>query len=162
MKYTTKKCPFCKTSYVEMRTGKVYYYGSPIRTCEFCGEKFVDKEYREIALEGIHLVDTKKLSPSTIVYAVIAFLMFFSCLIAGGIYCALGILVLVYSVWTIIKEYGEYEKRMEKLKQETIASEKRLKNPFYILMLKELGYEIPDNLLQKALRVKSNDEGEIL
>ena len=66
MEYITKKCPHCGKAYSIMQPKGTGFYGSPIRHCSKCGKDFIDKDYREIAIDGIRNVDTQKLSGDTI------------------------------------------------------------------------------------------------
>lgn len=72
--YQIKRCPYCRRVYErnsyagcpskDNRTK----YGSPLKKCSFCGQYFKDDQYREIALEGIREVDTRHISPATVVF----------------------------------------------------------------------------------------------
>ena len=161
MEYVTKSCPHCGYNYSIHEPKGSGFYGSKIRTCQRCGKQFIDKEYREIAIEGIREVDEHRISPATLFSAL--FFIAFACalvwlffndlslfssgrtffsLIGAAISAGIG-------VFLVVSESNEYGERQEYLKQEKINSEKRMQNPQYINLLKELGYEISEKYLKK-------------
>lgn len=165
MTYMRKKCPYCKGAYYvryEKELGRANHYTSPICTCKSCNQTFIDKELREIALDGIRPGDQARVSTSTIVLALIGALIFLGGLLVGKMYLAAGILALGYSIWSVREECRSYEKRMEYLRQETAASEERVKDPVYILRLAELGYRVPDGVLSAAMQGDRGDQEEPL
>ena len=49
--YTTKRCPHCGHAYVYHSRSNQFYWGSPFKVCEECGEAFVDKDGHEMAAD---------------------------------------------------------------------------------------------------------------
>ena len=152
MQYITKKCPHCNHSYVINEIKNTSHYGSPIRTCNFCGKIFVDKDFIEIAVSGIHERDERKISITSLlsvfmgIVCAIFFLTSFDIDIFSIIISALAVLIPVWLAYSDFKEYGE---RQAFLKREKHASEQRLKNHEYALMLKEFGYDVPSKYLKQ-------------
>lgn len=50
--WTTKRCPYCKYSYVINAGGDQRRYGSPLVKCQCCGKQFWDTDIVEPALYG--------------------------------------------------------------------------------------------------------------
>ena len=72
--YIRKKyCPYCKfiCCYEKRYTARRYMadYGSPIRQCSGCKQYFIDRDYREIAVQGIRGVDTLPITYSKMILA---------------------------------------------------------------------------------------------
>lgn len=161
-----KYCPKCYAKYDE----RMYYhtpprknrivYGPPIKKCTQCGEVFLDKDFSEIAIDGVRDVDKMRVSPYTVVSsgAGIAIGMMF---LLGGITCnvlhfaLLGFVIAVVEVYGIWSEYHGWDERQEKLRCETEASERRMQNPEYALTLKLFGYNIPNKYLQHDVAPKA-------
>lgn len=154
-----EKCGHCGESVKEK--SNTWGYGSPIRVCPFCKQEFLDRRWREVAVQGL---DPKSTSP---VYYIKAF---FFCLVAlavsGGwtwytlhfhgsyyysmvaviivsIIGAIGCLVLAVGI-----ALGFTKKDNEKYVRE---SEQRMQNPEYVKKLQECGYRIPEKYLTGAM-----------
>ncbi len=169
MQYTTKKCPHCKFAYTVMEAKGGVNYGSPILTCERCGKPFIDKEYREIAVDGPRDSDTKKIYPYTI------FICVFTILFSGPVlflfisYPSLfsqkddflllivAILLVVWAIYSVIRDVKSYDERQEYLKKERAESEARLSNYQYACFLKEIGYDVPKKYLVPPSPIDSCD-----
>lgn len=50
--WTTKKCPYCGTTYTNMSGGDQRKYGCPLINCHFCKKSFWDNDIVEPALYG--------------------------------------------------------------------------------------------------------------
>ncbi len=162
MSTTIKKyCPKCHYRY----SRRWYYgypskknqieYGTPIQKCPSCGEVFIDRDYHEIAIDGIRKVDTKHISGGTLFHSSLSF-VFGTFLLIASIYSgsigyslvSIGVIALgAYELWD---EYRGYDERQEWLQRETQESERRMKNPHYALQLKALGYDVPDCYLRRV------------
>lgn len=148
-----KKCPHCKKVYdsgsysnaLGAGSAAVYRYGSPFRRCAYCSQNFVDKDYHEIAVEGIREPDTQKVSTGTILISIAGAM--FSLALMNSDYAFFGIILLFLSVCSILHEFLTYKKRQAFLQKEKEASEQRLKNPGYALALKKLGVNVPEKYL---------------
>lgn len=158
MTYITKKCPYCNSSYSIMQPKGTGFYGSPIRQCATCGKQFLDKDYREIAIDGVRPVDLKRVTTGTIILSVLGFL--FGLLL---VYCYFGetpsvwylvgaAISIFISGYLVIGEIAGYSKRQAYLEMERKRSEIRLRDPDYVYALRKLGYYVPDSLLRKIDR----------
>lgn len=162
MSTTIKKyCPKCYAKYDD----RMYYhtpskenriiYGSPIKKCNQCGEVFLDKDYSEIAIDGVREVDKMRLTPYTMVSSgvgiVISIIFLLGGITGNALHIALlGFALIAYEVHSIWSEYHGWDERQEKLRYETEASERRMQNLEYALTLKMLGYSVPDKYLLHA------------
>lgn len=153
--FITKKCPACRKVYArESYAGRPSKdnrtkYGSPIIQCQKCGNIFVDTDYREPALNGFRDVDKMRVSPGAVVYTLIGIIIAV-CTFYGG-YKIAGILIAIGSLWLSLDEICGFKKR-QKMNEELLAeSQKRIENPTYVLLLKKMGYNVPDSALQKAV-----------
>lgn len=160
MQYKTKKCPHCNHAYTVFEPKREGHYGSPLLTCEKCGKHFVDKDYREIAVDGIRDVDKKKIAPGSIVLFLFWLLFFFAevMLFLNGqsiifdnkrsfAELIIVLLIALFLLYQIISNYKAYNIRQEILEKERLASESRLQNYQYALFLKQLGYSVPKKYL---------------
>ncbi len=152
MIHITKYCPNCHKAVSGMGGRNDYLYGSPIRTCPNCFHKYVDKQYHEIAIDGVLKGHTKRIT----FIGAIALIVSFGILVLG-LYCIYTgatfeevwptfLAPIIISILPIMK-ISSYKKDMEFIKDETRRSEERIKNPAYIKLLQELGYSIPSEYL---------------
>ena len=149
-------CPYCGKTIRVKRTKAEHAYGSPVRTCEFCKKTYIDRYYRELALEHPGRIDRKKFAPRNI-----GMLLFGSLLIVLSdfffpgakdvvirvLVSVLGGLLALSAVWVIITEYRTYDARMKFFDEERAESEKRLSDPEYAQKLKNAGYRVPERYL---------------
>ena len=161
MQYTTKKCPHCNFPYTIWEAKGEAHYGSPILTCEKCRKPFVDKDYREIAIDGPRDSDTKKIYPYTIFICVFSLIFSIPVLVlfSMGAYGTIenddlwlllaAVIFLSWAIYSVIRDIKSYEKRQEYLKKEKAASEERLSNYNYARFLKDIGYDVPQKYLDK-------------
>lgn len=155
MTYITKKCPHCKSSYSIMQPKGTSFYGCPIRQCATCGKQFLDKDYREIAIDGIRPVDMKRVTTGTIILSVLGFLFglvlvycYFSDM--QSVWYLVGAAIsVILAGYLVIGEITGYDDRQAFLELERKRSEARLRDPNYIYTLRKLGYYVPDSLLKK-------------
>ena len=157
MIYKTKSCPHCGLSYSVMQPEKSGFYGSPFRKCSLCGNTFIDKDYREIAVSGIRNVDTQRFS-----FGAAALGIFPSLFMVIGLWLGFssgfdtrsilfscgGALFVSVVVWLVLSEVKGYDERQKFLKEESARSEARLQNPQYAAELKRIGYRVPEKYLR--------------
>ena len=149
--YQLKKCPKCGTVYErnsyagnpskDNRTK----YGSPLKMCPSCKVTFVDEEYREIAIEGVRDVDTQYVSPASVVFTMFGAMMFFMSFISTG--KAFGVLFLIPGVYFLCDDLSSYKKRKKAFEILKLESEIRLLRPAYAVLLKQHGYNVPNEYL---------------
>jgi len=149
-----KICPHCGAAFRVAPEQGIGPYGSPERTCPDCKKTYYDKEYREIAVSGVARMDRWAVTPNTVRVC--------------GIPLLLGVLVLVYMIGSarfdvfqslfvlmfigfpaviFSREIRNRPRRLAYLEQETAASRRRLSDPSYARMLKDLGYKVPAQYL---------------
>ena len=141
---TRKICPHCKKVLAVNESPR---YGSPLRKCGHCGNTYRDKDYREIAVEGIRPNDDKVISTGWVVSALIGLAIWAYDLARNEfgieiILIALLVLIPLFHVLTA-------KRRLKNLCEETVRSEERLKNPTYALLLKSMEYDVPDKCLPR-------------
>lgn len=152
-----KKCRQCGAELgVSLPEGSEY--GSPIRVCPTCHTQYVDRAYREIAVDGLTESDRNpkaSFRDAFIMLAValgLAVLLFVGYVYGRRLY--LGILVIDVLLWlgvgysvsdTIKKKTGKKEEELARLRAE---SEARLRDPEYARTLQKLGYSVPEEYLQ--------------
>lgn len=143
--------------------GNTWGYGSPIRTCPFCKQEFLDRRWREIAVQGL---DPKSTSP---LYFIKAFLLclvalavsggwtyytvhyhneYYTSVVAVIIVSAIGAVgCLALALWIAL---GFTKKGNEKYRQE---SEMRMRDPEYVKKLQQCGYQIPAKYMPETFDV---------
>ena len=151
--HQTKCCPECgevyeRNSYAG-RPSKANRteYGSPLKKCSKCGTYFKDDEYREIAVDGIRSVDTMLVSPSSIFVGIVGIVLCLGALLSGAYVPAIAFLVL-FGISPAMEALS-YKKRQAELEQKKAESEARLQDPGYALILKKMGYNVPDKYLPR-------------
>lgn len=158
MTYTTKRCPHCGKTYSFMQTGRRTEYGSPFRICHACSHSFVDKDYREIAIDGIHPIDKMKVSPGSVLQCFLPLGFVIVSLIcgtlagfdSGTVWLLVGDLIFLgLALWLVSRDIRSYKERIKWLEQEAIRSEARLSNPEYASALKRIGCRVPEKYLNQ-------------
>lgn len=157
MQQTHGKCPYCgkgiSLNYVE----REWKYGSPIRVCKKCKQKYIDKRYHEIAVEGINpdAFNMKRVWFGLLI-GVIALIVsaIFNTLtiLLGGYYHTtmmgiglIGILMIICMLVELISiKTGLKQHKLEKV---TIESVNRLQNKEYANELASVGYNVPEKYL---------------
>ncbi len=161
--YQKKKCPHCNFIYARhtfaggrtKRNG--IFYGSILRTCPQCRKSFVDKDYREIAIDGIKPEDKYHITPgSVIIYGFLVFIGI-SCCVSYRQFA--GLILVGIGTACLINEYLGYDKRQKSLEEERAASEKRLQVLPYALLLKKIGYQVPDQYLVQKI---TGEDGKVV
>lgn len=148
-------CPTCGKQNREACS--TWVYGSPIRTCKFCHAEYLDRRWREVAIDGY---DPRSMNSSlylkgTIGFAVFALVMalwmMYSIKTRGYYHtrnAACVILGIFGSVMCLILflriKLGFEAKSQEKYRNESIA---RLWNPDYVQKLIDYGYHVPEEYL---------------
>ena len=149
-------CPYCGKTIRVKRTKAEHAYGSPVRTCEHCKKTYIDRYYRELALEDPNGLDRRKIAPKNI-----GMLLFGSLLIvlSGFLFpeakdvvirvlvSVLGGLLTLSAAWVVITEFRTYDARMKFFEEERADSEKRLSDREYAQKLKNAGYRVPERYL---------------
>lgn len=156
-------CPHCHQDLTKSDSN--YLYGSPFRICPNCREPYFDKRYHEAAVTGVRSMDRWRVPPM----AIINFTM-------GVLFGALAVFALSQllkgptrgdDLWGMILSllvgsgisagnwvYGfkecsleAYQKRLDYLSREEVASRARLSVPKYALALKLMKVPVPPQYL---------------
>ena len=146
-----EKCPHCGKK-IPLYNENEYKYGSPIVSCTYCGKKYIDKRYHELAVEGMpHTeLNSARYRLFAIICAAVSVLLFavwFLMYKTGGrvmleiaVMAPIFALVAVFNLVEFVKvKTGIKEKQLEKYMEE---SKKRLSDQVYAAELKENGYHI--------------------
>ena len=171
----TLRCPHCREIVAPFHFRKLRY-GSPLRTCIFCGERFIDKDYLEPALlprgfkmisfANIALVITGIYNLASAVFAFansidittvglfntvyLAFTHNPDTAFVGGLFLALGLIGIIRN--------SLYKPTPRELK----LSRERIQEPDYIFALSDAGYDVPEETLNWASEqvsgTNSNDQ----
>ena len=158
MGYIEGNCPKCGEKTKE--SCNLWVYGSPIRYCVRCKQEYLDKRWREVAIDGF---DPRSTNPGLYLKATLGFGA--AALALGGwlyysinfmhsyntIFVALaaicGIATVLFLVMLIRNKMGVEDK----INAASLAeSRRRLQNPEYVRKLQEYGYQIPEEFLQAA------------
>ena len=137
-------------------------YGSLIQKCPSCKSLYIDRSYREIAVDGLKEAELKSKLREIVITLLLALLLtgFFVLNTFGGfgnrVYLAVPIMAVVMWYWfaTSIADQidtwtGKKQKELEKLKLE---SEERMRNRSYVDVLIQQGYNVPQKYLRTEAR----------
>lgn len=132
-------------------------YGSPIRTCTKCGEKYIDKRYHEIVIEGIapDAMSVKKDLVAIIIgliAIIISATLTFTTIQLNGSYSLKGVAIGFIGLFLVIAmlidliriKTGLKERRFAVLR---VESAKRLQDKTYAHQLLSAGYNVPEEYL---------------
>lgn len=157
---TSGFCPHCGARIASYNPNR-RYYGSPIKICKKCGEKYFDRSFHEIAAEGMPASEfsygrDKKMGLLGLTFFVLAYtLLYFEKHYQQYYHTSWymimilsGAIMLIAVIDAVQIKTGSKEKRFRKLMQE---SEERLENYEYAKQLKELGYSVPEKYLCEKL-----------
>ncbi len=147
MTYRTTRCPHCGHRIEIMVSSNLKHYGSPLRCCPKCNEMYIDKNYIEIALQGVRTIDKMLFSPGWIITLIISIgLIILGCMditsddnSMSWLFIILGGILAIGSIWAVIDEIRSHKNNMRKLEDERIASETRMTNKEYVELLKQAG-----------------------
>ncbi|MCI7232720.1 MAG: hypothetical protein MR546_02210 [Oscillospiraceae bacterium] len=152
MGYSEINCPHCGK--INRESCNAYMYGSPVRICKNCGEKYIDSRYREQAISGFAPKSTNAAfyGKGSIGFG-IAFACFFGwflyCALADGVYslrvgilcigCLFGFIGCLIQFVRI--KSGSADRENAKYLEE---SEKRLSDRGYVDELIKIGINVPE------------------
>ncbi len=146
--YAEWVCPECKTKNRE--DCNTWMYGTPIRTCKACRSEYLDRRWREVAIDGF---DPR--SNNAKVYAK-GVLLFLAIAAAGGAMTQFGggpnhtkalaicisgcLLTITCAIMALRIKFGFQNKDNQKFLEESRA---RLRDPQYVKKLESFGYKVP-------------------
>ena len=149
MNYAEWVCPECKTKNRE--ACNTWMYGSPIRQCKACRSEYLDRRFREVAIEGFdprsnnakfYVKGTLFLLAIALVCGVVTYFQYargyYSMkVVAAGALSALGAVACL--IMSIRIKLGFQNKDNEKYMEESKA---RLSDSQYVEKLRKYGYKI--------------------
>ncbi|MBD5541560.1 MAG: hypothetical protein HDR00_10305 [Lachnospiraceae bacterium] len=154
--YVQGHCPHCGAkipSYQE----KTWIYGSPLRTCRKCKNRYIDIRFHEIALEGVRPCDVSAGPPLSmalmgfIVAAISTGLLYYEFHYSDSYHIILlflapvGVGMIFCGIVDAIRaKLGLKAKKMEKLRKESVE---RLSDKNYAHELAARGFYIPEEYL---------------
>ena len=153
------KCRQCGKTLLKYSKAHFRKYKSPIKNCPKCGHRYADPRCHEIAIEGIP-GDTYSVGAYAILIIIGAFLLYRGIVLFNrqqlgvpeafqwflpSVFTVMGVILLVGGIVEIISILtGLKKKRFERLRRE---SEERLKDKNYAYLLKQMGYDVPEEYL---------------
>jgi len=149
MNYAEWVCPECKTKNRE--ACNTWMYGSPIRQCKACRSEYLDRRFREVAIDGFdprsnnakfYVKGTLFLLAIALVCGVVIYFQYargyYSMkVVAAGALSALGAVACL--IMSIRIKLGFQNKDNEKYMEESKA---RLNDSQYVEKLRKYGYKI--------------------
>ena len=149
MNYAEWVCPECKTKNRE--ACNTWMYGSPIRQCKACRSEYLDRRFREVAIEGFdprsnnakfYVKGTLFLLAIALVCGVVTYFQYargyYSMkVVAAGALSALGAFACL--IMSIRIKLGFQNKDNDKYMEESKA---RLSDSLYVEKLRKYGYKI--------------------
>lgn len=160
---TWKKCPHCGYTFESYSTYTKNYKdhsGHPFKFCPKCSEIIIDKDMKEPALKpppkrpSIFSCFFTGFMPFGLLGILCSIPMFtdetFNIFETNNLLYFLILVMLPAAVWIcmIIWAFCSRDKIKIELDKEYEDSEKRLQNREYALLLKELGYKVPEKYLK--------------
>ncbi len=156
MAMVKKYCPNCKERLMTTSRNHDYNYGSPLKLCPHCRQFYVDKQYHEIAIEGVRAEDKKRLTFLQVlqILAAASLIGIFLRIMATGATIAdvgpalftpifFAVILLISPAVSIVG----YKERLNNFAKEAELSEKRLQDINYAKTLMNLGYPVPTKYL---------------
>ena len=146
------KCPGCMKMNRERCNS--WFYGSPIRRCKYCGMEYLDKRWREVALQGVdpRSENSTLYLVGTIFFGIITLVLlnivvkdltvenYFAWDVV--MFMAIAVMGTIISIVMFIRIITGIEARTAA--KYMAESERRLRNPEYANKLATMGYRIPD------------------
>lgn len=167
--YRSKRCPHCGHGLAYGDDAKPrWIYGSPIRWCPFCHNEYLDKNYHEIAIDGVPNNATKRIT----FFDTIRFILGL-CVLGILCYFVFNLLVNLKTVkfsfllfmvfiglggWCYqllespLYRFFKYQEMIDSIEKEKQASEKRMQDPEYVQKLIANKYRVPEKYLPQPTK----------
>lgn len=160
MEYITSKCPHCKRVVKHTNSLTKYSSGSPLRTCPYCGNPYIDPDCEEPALSPYKPLGLTACIGTAVVsglfFGVATILIIFAVGYLGGLYNIEKVHAAISSVLGIIWCILSFAFKYKGLKTENRErrrlweeSDVRLQNLEYAEMLKDAGFKVPEKYLRQ-------------
>lgn len=157
LSFINSPCPECKQ--VNRINCNSWAYGSPVITCKACRSEYLDKRFREVAIDGFDLRSTN----AGFYLKGAAFFFVISLLLVGCIFlqnftqghvgtklvlfASMGGLGTVGCLILFVRiKLGYAQKENNRYMQESLE---RLKDASYVKKLESFGYKIPEKFKQR-------------
>lgn len=152
MTYVYIRCPHCNT-FIRQTTDGTYEWGSPLRQCRKCNRRYIDSHYHEVAIEGFSNTDNIRSSWWMLMIPIV-FSVILSIAFPVGFLLTFGLVALM-----VCGLNSQFKKNKEDMEEEMKRSKERLSNYNYALLLKDAGYNVPDEYLVPPINTaKQNTE----
>lgn len=153
MKYYTKSCPHCHYKY-QIHDPQKHRIGSPIRKCQKCGKQYIDTDYVELGLLPPSKIKNPKFSIVSVIAASVCLALASYSWISyphpNNPAAILFLVIAALCIWDVVDDYRTYEKREKEIAEELLQSNIRLSNPYYILALVQINYDVPQAMIYQA------------
>jgi len=160
----TVRCPHCN-SLIDYRSVGQKYLGSPFRVCKYCGNKYIDNKFVEVAL--LTKKDFILSFPwlKSIMYICISMFMIIPSLIftfsdgfdiAFLFISAFGSIFLISPIKELITLIRYITLKDDDFLKEIEKSKIRLSDPEYVIALDKIGARVTDDLLTWAINAINN------
>lgn len=149
MNYAEWVCPECKTKNRE--TCNMWMYGSPIRECKACHSEYLDRRWREVAIDGFDPRSKNakfyaKGAAFLLSLAIVCGVLLQTSLVHGNNSTKLTLACILCSLFGVVSGFialriklGFADKDNDKFMAESKA---RLGDPKYVEKLRKFGYKI--------------------
>ncbi|WP_298772162.1 hypothetical protein [uncultured Fibrobacter sp.] len=149
MNYAEWVCPECKTKNRE--TCSMWMYGSPIRECKACRSEYLDRRWREVAIDGFDPRSKNakfyaKGAAFLLSMAIICGVLLQTSFVHGNNFTKLTLACILCSLFGVVSGFialriklGFADKDNDKFMAESKA---RLGDPKYVEKLRKFGYKI--------------------
>ena len=150
--YYTKSCPYCGYKYM-INSPVKHQYGSPIRTCQNCGNVYNDRDFIEMSFQKPFQYREHPISLLSVIWLSISILFTYISysVLNDGLYIVACFLSCFGAVILMILEASDYRNRVAWQEEELIRSIERVSDPFYVLTLLRIGCKVPRDKMNWAL-----------
>lgn len=148
--YYTIRCPHCRRV-VKTEKNRTEEYGTPFRTCQYCGKYYVDDNFIEAGC-----FDNAEFKKRTFSWQSIFWIFLGIAIMILGIFESVIPLIVIglgmagIGVASIVSYIRYVPSNDAKLQAELLQSKERLSNPNYVIALKEAGCYVTNELVKWA------------
>lgn len=148
--YYSVKCPHCNRV-VESGANRAKRYGSPFRTCDFCGRTYVDNNYTEVGCLTDKEIKNRRFSWQSLIWILIGVTMIcYGFVDSMDWWAVVGVVCFGIGVVSLISYLTYVPSNDTSLQLELTKSKERLLDPRYVVALWEVGSQVPSDLVVRA------------
>lgn len=148
--YYSIKCPNCG-KVIESGKDRQIQFGSPLRTCRYCGAAYVDNNYTEAAWADKKDLYGKSFPFSALIFVAVGGFMIYGWWVSGRIAILLiGVAMAAIGVLSVVSTIKYKPSEDAELQAEIEESKKRCSNPDYVIALWKAGGNLSPEALQWA------------